>query len=128
MVLLLLGFGFFFGSFAPFGVSFSNSLAIFGLLACIHDLCACDFIGIFLVEAGVLGLIGGIIGILLGIGFSKTVEIIATISLGTTLIQASFPWYLILGSLAFSFGVGSLAGTYPAMQASKLPPVEALRQ
>ncbi|MBR9692945.1 ABC transporter permease [Candidatus Woesearchaeota archaeon] len=87
-----------------------------------------DVLGIFLVEAGVLGLIGGTIGILLGIAFSKTVEIIATIALGTTLIQASFPWYLILGSLAFSFGVGSLAGTYPAMQASKLPPVEALRQ
>lgn len=82
---------------------------------------------IFLIESGLLGMLGGIIGIALGIGFSKLVEVIATLSLGTTLIQASFPWYLILGSLAFSFGVGSLAGTFPAMQASKLPPVEALR-
>lgn len=83
---------------------------------------------IFMIESGLLGMLGGAIGILLGIGFSKLVEIIATLSLGTTLIQAHFPWYLILGALAFSFGVGSLAGTFPAMQASKLPPVEALRQ
>ena len=87
-----------------------------------------DVLTIFLVEAGLLGTLGGGIGIALGIGFSKLVEVIATVTLGTTLIQAHFPWYLILGSLLFSFGIGSLAGTFPAMQASRLPPVEALRQ
>ncbi len=87
-----------------------------------------DVLTIFLVEAGLLGTLGGAIGILLGVGLSFLVQVIATISLGTSLIQASFPWYLILGSLLFSFGVGAAAGTFPAMQASKLPPVEALRQ
>ncbi len=87
-----------------------------------------DISTIFLIEAGLLGTIGGAIGIFLGIAFSKIVEVIATLALGTTLIQASFPWYLILGSLVFSFTVGSLAGVFPAMQAAKLPPVEALRQ
>ena len=87
-----------------------------------------DILSIFLFEAGILGLLGGAIGIALGILFSKMVEFIATAALGTTLIQASFPWYLILGALAFSFGVGTAAGTLPAMQASRLPPVEALRQ
>lgn len=87
-----------------------------------------DVLLVFLIESGLLGLVGGIIGVLLGVGFSKLVELIATLALGTTLIQASFPWYLIVGSLVFSFGVGSLAGTFPALQASKLPPVEALRQ
>ncbi len=87
-----------------------------------------DVLSIFVLEAGILGLVGGIIGILIGMGFSKLVEIIATAALGTSLIQASFPWYLILGALLFSFGIGCLAGTFPAMQASRLPPVEALRQ
>jgi putative ABC transport system permease protein len=87
-----------------------------------------DVMIIFLIESGMLGLIGGAIGIALGMGFSKLVEVIATAALGTALIQAYFPLYLILGSLAFSFGVGTAAGVFPAMQASRLPPVEALRQ
>ncbi len=87
-----------------------------------------DVLLLFLIESGLLGMLGGAIGILLGIAFSKLVEVSATASLGTTLIQAHFPWYLILGSLVFSFTVGALAGTYPAWQASKLQPVEALRQ
>ena len=87
-----------------------------------------DVMIIFIIESGMLGLVGGAIGIVLGMGFSKLVEIIATAVLGTALIQAFFPWYLILGSLAFSFVVGTAAGTLPAFQASRLPPVEALRQ
>jgi putative ABC transport system permease protein len=87
-----------------------------------------DVLIIFLIESGMLGLIGGAIGIALGMGFSKLVEVIATAALGTALIQAYFPLYLIVGSLAFSFGVGTAAGVFPAMQASRLPPVEALRQ
>jgi putative ABC transport system permease protein len=83
---------------------------------------------IFLIESGILGLIGGAIGIILGVGFSKLVEIIATVTLGTALIQAYFPLYLIIGSLMFSVGVGTAAGMLPAYQASRLPPVEALRQ
>ncbi len=87
-----------------------------------------DVRNIFLIEAGLLGLVGSSIGILLGAGFSLLVQVIATAALGTTLIQASFPLWLIIGSLLFGFIVGSGAGTFPAVQASKLPPVEALRQ
>ncbi len=87
-----------------------------------------DILTLFLVEAGLLGTLGGVIGVALGIGLSKLVELAATIGLGTSLIQANFPWYLILGSLAFSFGVGSIAGTWPARQAASLQPVEALRR
>jgi putative ABC transport system permease protein len=87
-----------------------------------------DVLTIFLIESGMLGLVGGAIGIAIGMGLSKLVELIARAALGTSFIQAHFPWYLILGSLLFSFGIGSLAGTFPAMQASRLPPVEALRQ
>jgi putative ABC transport system permease protein len=87
-----------------------------------------DILSIFVLEAGILGIIGGAIGVGIGMTMSKMVEWAATASLGTTLIQANFPWYLILGALVFSFGIGSIAGVLPAMQASQLPPVEALRQ
>ncbi len=85
-----------------------------------------DVMIIFLLESGLLGMTGGAIGILIGAGLSKSVEIIAAGMIGN-LIKASFPWHLILGALAFSFLVGMVSGALPARQASKLPPVEALR-
>ncbi|MDD9952739.1 MAG: ABC transporter permease [Candidatus Woesearchaeota archaeon] len=87
-----------------------------------------DVLTIFMIESGMLGMVGGAIGILCGVLLSKFVEFAATAALGTTLIQAQFPWYLILGALLFSFGVGSIAGVFPALQASQLTPVEALKE
>ncbi len=86
-----------------------------------------DILWIFLFEAGLLGLIGGAIGILIGYSLGKGAEYIATQSLGTSLFQAAFPWYLIVGALTFSFFVGALSGIAPAYQASRLKPAEALR-
>ena len=85
-----------------------------------------DIMWIFLLESGLLGLVGGIIGVLIGVGLSTLVEIAAAGAIGDVL-QASFPPALILGALAFSFTVGVVSGILPAMQASKLPPVDALR-
>jgi putative ABC transport system permease protein len=82
---------------------------------------------IFLIESGMLGLIGGSIGIIIGIGLSKIIEFIGTQFLGTPLLRAYFPWYLIVGALAFAFIVGTLSGVLPARQASKQSPVESLR-
>ncbi len=86
-----------------------------------------DILMIFLFESGLLGLVGGAIGVLLGIGLGKGVQYIATVALGTNLLQASITLPLILGSLAFSFLIGSLSGVLPAMQASGLKPADALR-
>ncbi|MBU3940714.1 MAG: ABC transporter permease [Nanoarchaeota archaeon] len=87
-----------------------------------------DIQKLFLVESGVLGMVGGIVGVLLGMGISKMVEIIARAFLGTgMLLRAYFPWYLIVGALAFSFIVGVLSGVLPARQAAKLQPVDSLR-
>ncbi|MFC1648217.1 ABC transporter permease [Nanoarchaeota archaeon] len=82
---------------------------------------------LFLIESGMLGMAGGIVGIALGILLSKIVEWVA-LSAGFDLVQAYFPWYLILGALAFSFAVGSLSGLAPARRASRMNPVEALRK
>jgi len=86
-----------------------------------------DILLIFLIEAGLLGLIGGIIGTGLGAGVSKIVEIIATQQLGTNLLQAAFPIYLIVGCLAFAVLAGAVSGMIPAYRASRLSPVDALR-
>ncbi|MFH1174474.1 MAG: ABC transporter permease [archaeon] len=86
-----------------------------------------DILAIFLTEAGLLGMLGGAIGIALGIGFAKLVEIIAASALGSGIIQVYFPWYLVLGALLFSFGIGCVAGITPALQAAKMHPVDALR-
>jgi len=86
-----------------------------------------DIMFIFLIESGLIGLVGGIIGILLGMGLGSIAASIAAAALKTTIIQAYFPGYLIIGALAFSIVVGILSGILPAMQASRLKPVDALR-
>ncbi len=86
-----------------------------------------DILYLFLVESGMLGLVGGSIGVLLGMGASKLVEIIAQAAYGSLLIKAAFPWYLIVGALAFAFVVGAISGVLPAYQASQLKPVDSLR-
>ncbi len=86
-----------------------------------------DVLYIFLSESGLLGLVGGIMGIFLGYVISKTIEFIAINSLNTTLLKAVFPMYLIVGCLIFAFLIGALSGTIPALKASKLKPVDALR-
>ena len=86
-----------------------------------------DILLIFAIESGLLGLVGGAIGIAFGIGLSKLVEYLAFAFLGTILIKAFFPWYLIVGSLVFSFLIGTISGFFPARQAASLKPVDALR-
>ncbi|MCK4491734.1 MAG: ABC transporter permease [Candidatus Altiarchaeales archaeon] len=86
-----------------------------------------DILMLFLLESGIYGLIGGIMGVILGLGMSKTAELIAAQSLGTGVFQVSMAWWLILGALTFSFSIGCVSGILPARQASKLKPVDALR-
>jgi len=85
-----------------------------------------DILWIFLLESGLLGMAGGIIGVLIGIGLSKLVEFFGQDMVGNVL-HASFPWTLIVGALLFSFVIGVLSGVLPARQASKMQPVEAFR-
>lgn len=82
---------------------------------------------LFLIESGMIGLMGGAIGITLGIVLSKIIEFIGRVALDTTLLRSYFPWYLIVGALAFAFVVGTFSGLLPAIQASRQSPVEALR-
>ena len=86
-----------------------------------------DILAIFLIESGMLGLVGGIIGVALGAAVSKAIEYIAVYQVGTNLLKAAMPPYLIAGCLAFAFLAGAVSGTFPAWQASQIKPVRALR-
>ena len=86
-----------------------------------------DILLIFVIEAGLIGAVGGLIGVLIGIGFSKSVEYIAVHQLGTNLLKAALPWYLIFGCIFFSFLIGAVSGILPARQASRIKVVDAIR-
>ncbi len=75
----------------------------------------------FLIEAAVLCGIGGLIGIL--IGYLGTL-IAAKIILDMILLPGKL---ITIGAFLFSVGLGILFGMYPAVKASGLQPVEALR-
>ncbi|MDP1694991.1 MAG: ABC transporter permease, partial [Candidatus Woesearchaeota archaeon] len=82
---------------------------------------------LFLLESGFLGFVGGIVGILFGAGIAYGLAFLGSTFLGSDLIQVSLNWFIVLGALLFSFVIGTVAGLLPAVQASRLVPVEALR-
>ena len=80
----------------------------------------------FLIEAGLLGLIGGLIGIILGTGLSY----LGTSSLNNFLGTETKPninFYLIIFTLIGSFLVGAISGIVPAINAARQSPVQSLR-
>lgn len=74
----------------------------------------------FLIEAIVIGQIGGLLGIVLGILVGNLVSVM----IGSSFI---IPWGWILMGVALCFGVGIVSGFYPAQKASQLDPIESLR-
>lgn len=74
-----------------------------------------------------MGFTGAAMGVLLGFLASKMIEYIAINMLKTNLLQVAAPVYLILGCLTFGFLIGAISGTFPAIRASKVNIVDALR-
>ena len=81
---------------------------------------------IFLLESGLIGMIGGVIGSILGIIAAKIVEK-AAIYVGITTFTAVFNLWYILGAIGLSFIVGIISGVAPSINAAKLDPIVALR-
>ncbi len=81
---------------------------------------------IFLMESGIIGLIGGLGGMIPGLGLAKLVQLVGQVH-PVFYIEASITPGIILFGLLFSFGVGCLSGFFPARSAAKLKPVDALR-
>lgn len=73
----------------------------------------------FLIEAVVISLMGGLLGIALGIGASKLIGLASGMS---TVISVP----TIVLSFAFSMAIGLVFGIYPARKAAKLNPIDAL--
>jgi putative ABC transport system permease protein len=82
---------------------------------------------LFLLESGLLGLLGGIVGVVTGLGLAFGVEWIGVVVLESNLIKAWWSWELIVGALLFAFFSGVFAGVFPARQASKQQAVDSLR-
>ena len=74
----------------------------------------------FLLEAVFVTSTGGIIGILLGSGIGLLIHLVSG-------FPVSLPWWSFALGLGFSAGVGVVFGMIPAVRASRLDPIEALR-
>lgn len=83
----------------------------------------------FLIEAGFIGFIGGIIGVVLSyiISFMVNRFLAGTLMQGMTSKLSMIPPWLALSSIGFAILIGMLAGLFPALRAMKLSPLAAIR-
>ncbi|MBL7100674.1 MAG: ABC transporter permease [Nanoarchaeota archaeon] len=85
-----------------------------------------DVVLLFIVEAGLIGVVGGVFGIIFGSAIALATGYIAE-QAGFGLLSVKLSWPLMLFGLFFALIVGMIAGALPARQAAKLRPAEALR-
>ncbi len=83
---------------------------------------------LFIAEAAVVALVGGIIGILFGLGLSYLIQLAAMASDWSGMLRITIEPWLVLFGLGFALVTGVLSGLLPAVQAAKLQPVDALRK
>ncbi len=79
-----------------------------------------DILGQFLLEAVLLSLLGGMVGIFLGFLLSYAITMFSN-------WQTSVSWWSVLLSVGVSSGVGIVFGYFPAKKAAELNPIDALR-
>ncbi len=82
---------------------------------------------LFLIESGIYGAGGGLIGVILGISFAMITQLVFTLIVGPAFLSVEVSWLLVAGTLLFSFAVGCLSGLAPARKASRMNPVDSLR-
>ena len=86
---------------------------------------------LFFVEAGVMGLLGGVLGVVSGWALGRAITFGTNTYLARQNLNSiqltSVPWWLALAALGIAVLVSLAAGLYPASRAAKLNPVDALR-
>ncbi len=93
-----------------------------------------DVMWLFLGEAGTIGLLGGVGGVLAGLGINALVNLVggnATLleqMFGSgTVLRASTPVWLPFFTVGFAIVVGIASGAYPARRAARMSPIAALK-
>jgi len=86
---------------------------------------------IFLIEAALIGLMGGAFGVVLGWAVGRVINRGANYYLQSQGAPAAnlflIPWWLVAGAVTFALLVSLIAGSFPAMRAARLDPIRALR-
>ena len=88
-----------------------------------------DVLRAFLIEAGVMGALGGLIGSVLGLTVARLVAAVVDgylTSQGLAGVQVGMPYHLGLAAVAGSVALALLAGALPARRAARLPAREAV--
>jgi putative ABC transport system permease protein len=90
-----------------------------------------DIKRLFFAEAGAMGVVGGVAGVLLGWAIGTAINVGTSFYMQRQELPPetvwSAPWWLVLAAIGFSVAVSLMAGIYPAARAAKLDPVQALR-
>jgi putative ABC transport system permease protein len=86
---------------------------------------------LFFAEAGAMGILGGIVGVVLGWAIGQVINFGTNIYLKSQSLPPEHFWavplWLVVFSIVFAFVVSLISGLYPAGRAARLDPVQALR-
>lgn len=86
---------------------------------------------LFFAEAGAMGILGGLVGVVLGWSIGQVINFGTNIYLKSQSFPPehfwAVPWWLVALAIGFSFLVSLVSGLYPAGRAARLDPVQALR-
>lgn len=86
---------------------------------------------LFFAEAGAMGVLGGVLGVLFGWAIGQAINFGTNIYLKRQSLPPenfwAVPWWLVAFAIGFAFVVSLVSGLYPAGRAAKLDPVQALR-
>jgi len=85
---------------------------------------------LFLAEAAVMGLVGGMLGVVLGWAMGRLINAGTNVYLHRQNLPSeelwAVPWWLLAGAIAFAIVISMISGLYPAARAARLDPVQAL--